>query len=170
MTIDPALATIIVAILVNLPAWFISRSTARKLKSEQDAAMIKAQADAATESDKREQLKDDLTEKVLKRADTEIDKYKARVEKLEENLETANELIEQLRAGKRESDQKVMNLEQALTDRDRKFNADLTAERAARQDLECRLTDAQQRISSLEDELDKRNRRIKELEDRATSK
>lgn len=87
----------------------------------------------------REQLENEITEKVLTRADTEIVKLNQRISALESDL----------------SKERIAR---------QTLEVELGTERKARIDLESRLTAAQQRISALEDELDKRNARIKELE------
>ena len=96
-------------------------------------------ASASKTSSEREQLENEITEKVLTRADTEIVKLNQRIAAMESEL----------------SKERIAR--QAL-------EAALATERAARVELEARLTAAQQRISALEDELDKRNQRIRELE------
>jgi len=96
-------------------------------------------ASASKTSSEREQLENEITEKVLTRADTEIVKLNQRIAALESSL----------------SQERIAR---------QTLEVELSTERKARIELETRLTAAQQRISALEDELDQRNKRIRELE------
>lgn len=62
MTIDPALVSIIVAIVVNAPAFLALRS-----------ANSKARAEAANSDATRARIEDEITERVLTRARQEMD-------------------------------------------------------------------------------------------------
>jgi len=99
----------------------------------------KDSASASKTTSEREQLENEITEKVLTRADTEIVKLNQRIAALESSL----------------SQERIAR---------QTLEVELSTERKARIELETRLTAAQQRISALEDELDQRNKRIKELE------
>jgi chromosome segregation ATPase len=94
---DPTLATIIIALVINGPAWFALRSANQKARGEQAEALIKAQSDAKTEATRRDQLEAELTEKVLTRADNEIEKYQKRVTALEKQQDADREVIDDLR-------------------------------------------------------------------------
>lgn len=96
-------------------------------------------ASASKTTSEREQLENEITEKVLTRADTEIVKLNQRIAALESAL----------------SQERIAR---------QTLEVELSTERKARIELETRLTAAQQRISALEDELDQRNKRIAELE------
>lgn len=78
--IDPALVTalttIIVAVLVNVPAWFISRATLRKMRSDQEAAVLTAKNVAANETDRLER---EITERVLASSNAELDRQQKRI-------------------------------------------------------------------------------------------
>ena len=96
-------------------------------------------ASASKTTSEREQLENEITEKVLTCADTEIVKLNQRIAALESSL----------------SQERIAR---------QTLEVELSTERKARIELETRLTAAQQRISALEDELDQRNKRIRELE------
>ncbi len=85
--IDPTLATIIVALIVNLPAWWLSRETNRKLKAERMAQLAKAEADARTEESRREQLEREITERVLASSNTELDRQQKRIDAQQQQID-----------------------------------------------------------------------------------
>lgn len=71
MSIDPVAASIIVALIINLPAWWALKSASQK-----------ARAETQSEQTKRDRLEDEITERVLKRADDEIKRFEERFNSL----------------------------------------------------------------------------------------
>ena len=80
MTIEQAVATILVALIVNLPSYFLSRETNRKLRAEREALARESQAKAAAEQTRREQLEQEITERVLASSSTELDRQQKRID------------------------------------------------------------------------------------------
>lgn len=104
---DPALVSLLVALVVNGPAYFMLRAASRKTRSE-----------AKSEDTRREQMEQDITERVLKLAQAEVEKMQTKVSKLEADLSKANGLIDDLLGMVRERDQAIANLQDAVTQRD----------------------------------------------------
>jgi predicted RNase H-like nuclease (RuvC/YqgF family) len=139
MNIDPVLAQLIVTAIVAVPVYLKMRSEWRKATADADSSNVKDSLEL-----KRE-YKADLAELEVK--------YEALVVKFNQ-LQAEIQIEKSARAADRD----------LHDDEIAKLRLELHSERSARGVLESKLIEANQRISALEDELDKRDRRIKELE------
>lgn len=123
--------SILLAMIASMPGLLALIGTLRK-----DAATAKKT------SSEREQLEDEITERVLKRANEEIEKYQRQITALEVQLDAANKLIGELM----ERDQKR---EAAMNDLKKQFDSDTLL----RANIEKALAVANDKIAVLTTEL-----------------
>jgi chromosome segregation ATPase len=118
-------------------------------------------------SSERDQLEDEITEKVLTRANQEIDKYISRITDLESQLTSAHQMIEQLQKTDKERTQAMSDIEEKFK-RDALLRANieetLKTAVARIRELETALAGLNKENISLKREMVKRDERIAELE------
>jgi predicted RNase H-like nuclease (RuvC/YqgF family) len=136
------IATMLTA-LAALGGLFLSAAAFVSMRRMRAAEAQEKEEKARTEKASRAKLEDEITEKVLARANKELDKLQGRLD-----VEVAARLADKL-------------LYEAEIE---KLRNEVHTERSARGLIETKLIEAQQRITALEDELLKREKRIKELE------
>lgn len=172
MTISE-LVTLMTA-LVAVGGFGLSVASFTSLRRMRAAEAAKIEASARTEKTNNARLEDEITERVLKRADSEIAAQEKKIDDLQAALmveQAARNADKAQHEARHEALRMELQAEREAREKerlehDREINAvraELNTERSARGAL-------QQRIGVLETELAKRDQRIKELEALGTFK
>lgn len=78
----------------------------------------KTKAAVAIDDTRRQQLEQELTERVLSLSRGELDKMQGKVDELEEKLDKANKVIDELKQDVKQRDETIMQLQDAVRRRD----------------------------------------------------
>ncbi len=100
----------------------------------------KVQSESVTLDAQAEKLRDEITRSVLATARQELERHMTRITALESELAEAQSLIRQLQTIGREKDQAMFNLQDAMNEREKKFNAEIAKRDTVIADLQTQIT------------------------------